>query len=85
MSDDSKCELDGISSLIDERSGSDLSADNESDDDGDRVSTRSELNIELCSSDSESADDNTKATTTEPELSDDSLCEVDGFSSIVTL
>ena len=81
MSDDSKCELDGISSLFDERSGSDLSADDVSDADDDRVSTKSELNIELCSSDSERGDDNTEATATEPELSDDSLCEVDGFSS----
>lgn len=58
-----------------------MSADDVSDADDDRVSTKSELNIELCSSDSESADDNTKATTREPELSDDSLCEVGGFSS----
>ncbi|XP_074639425.1 uncharacterized protein LOC141897706 [Acropora palmata] len=79
--DKNKCELDGISSLFDERRGSDFSADDESDGDDDLESTKSELNIELCSSDSESTDDNTKATTTEPELSDDSLCEVDGFSS----
>lgn len=31
LSDDSKCELDGISSLFDERSGSDLSANDFSD------------------------------------------------------
>ena len=36
LSDDSKCELDGISSLFDERSGCNLSADDESDGDDDR-------------------------------------------------
>ena len=86
LSDDSKCELDGISSLFDERSASDLSADDESDDDDDRESARSESNsendkTESSLSDSKRGDDNTEATATEPELSDDSLCEVDGCSS----
>ena len=86
LSDDSKCELDGISSLFDERSGSDLSADDESDDVGDRELARSESNIkndntELSLSDSEGGDDSTEPTATEPEFSDDSLCEVFGFSS----
>ena len=80
--DDSKCELDGNSSLFDERIGSDLSANDESDGDDDRESTRSEFNSELCSSDSESTDDNTEATATEPELPDDSLCELDGSLSL---
>ena len=63
-----------------------MSADDESHDDGDRESARSESNsenykTESSLSDSERGDDNTEVTATEPELSDDSLCEVDGFSS----
>lgn len=77
LSDDSKCELDGISSLFDERSGCNLSAGDESDGDDDRESARSESNsendnTESSLSDSERADD-TKATATEPELADDSI------------
>ena len=69
LSDDSKCELDGISSsLFDERSGSDLSADDESDgDDDDRELAKSELNSK--NDDTERTDENTEAT----ELSD-SIC-----------
>ena len=86
MSDDSKCELDGISSLFDERSGCNLSADDESDGDDDRESARSESNsendnTESSLSDSERADD-TKATATVPELADDSKCELDGISPL---
>ena len=69
LSDDSKCELDGISSLFDERSGSDLSADDESDgDDDDRELAKSELNSK--NDDTERTDENTEAT----ELSD-SICQ----------
>lgn len=83
LSDDSRYELDGISSLFHEHGGSDLSEDDESvgDDYQESIATRGESdsensNTELCFSDSET--DNT----TEPEVSDDSMCEVDGISSL---
>ena len=82
LSDHSKCELDGVSSLFDKRSGSDLSTDDESDGDDDQESARSESDSEVSSIDSESTDNNTEATATELELSDDSLCELDGLSSL---
>ena len=82
LSEDSVCELYGITSLFDERTGSDLSADDESDCDDDRESTKSESNSELSPSDSKSADDDIEPTATDFEVSDESLCELDGFSSL---
>ena len=76
LSDDSKCELDGISSLFDERSGSDLSADDESDDDDDRGFARSELNSK--NDNTERTDENTEAT----ELSD-SICQTIFFANLM--
>ena len=76
LSDESKCELDGISSLFDERSGSDLSADDESDGDDDRGFARSELNSK--NDDTERTDENTEAT----ELSD-SICQTIFFANLM--
>jgi len=76
LSDDSKCELDGISSLFDERSGSDLSADDECDGDDDRELARSELNSKNDNTDR--TDENTEAT----ELSD-SICQTIFFANLM--
>lgn len=76
LSDDSKCELDGIWSLFDERSGSDLSADDESDGDDDRELAKSELNSK--NDDTERTDENTEAT----ELSD-SICQTIFFANLM--
>ena len=82
LSDDSMCELDGISSLFDGRGGCYSGEDNKSDGDDDRESATNESNsendnAEFFLSDSERADDNTETTATEPELSDHCKCELD--------
>ena len=89
MSDDCVCELlDGLSSLFAEREESDLGEDDQFDSDDDQESSKDESNdedniIELRLSNSESADDNTEPTTTEPVISDDSVHEfLEGLSSL---
>ena len=89
MSEDSVCELlDGLSSLFGERQESDLGEDDEFHSDDDQESSKDESNdedniIELRLSNSESADDNTEPTTTEPVMSDDSVHEfLEGLSSL---
>ena len=80
-----QCELDGIAALFDERSGSDLSAYDESHGDDNRELARSESNsendnTELSFRDFERADENNEATATA--APDDSKCELDGNSSL---
>ena len=89
MSDDSVCQLlDGFSSLFNERRESDFDEDDELDSDDDQESSQDEYNneennIELRLSHSESADNNTEPTATEPELSVASERELlDGLSSL---
>ena len=89
MSDDSVCQLlDGFSSLFNERGESDFDEDDELDSDDDQESSQDEYNneennIELRLSHSESVDNNTEPTATEPELSVDSERELlDGLSSL---
>ena len=89
MSDDSVCQLlDGFPSLFNERGESDFDEDDELDSDDDQESSQDEYNyeennIELRLSHSESADNNTEPTATEPELSVASERELlDGLSSL---
>ena len=81
-------EFDGFSSLFNEQESSDLVEDDASDNDDDQESSgydsnSGDNNIALRLSDSESADNNTEPTATEPELSVDSERELlDGLSSL---
>ena len=83
LSDDSRYELDGISSLFHEHGGSDLSEDDEcfGDDYQESIATRGESDIENSNTELSFSDSETD-NTTEPEVSDDSMCELDGISSL---
>ena len=83
LSDDSRYELDGISSLFHEHGGSDLTEDDEcfGDDYQESIATRGESDIENSNTELSFSDSETD-NTTEPEVSDDSMCELDGISSL---